>query len=119
MTTARAVHNGRAERFDLDAAADAALKDQNREPFRFSYKGADYEIPNASAWPLEAQRQLSKGELEGALGMLLGTDEMDALSKAGITVGELGVLFDAIGQASGIGDLPNSRARQQAGSTRK
>jgi hypothetical protein len=110
----RAASNGR---FDLDAAAAAAVAESEPAPFLFSYKGADYEVPPATSWPLEAQSLIGKGELERALVMLLGQEPYERLVAAGMTVGELNVLFTAVGEAAGMGDLPNLSPPAPAGST--
>src|SRR5262245_48092642 len=100
--------NGRrAQRFDLDAAAKAALAEARPEPFLFTYHGADYEVPPAILWPLEAQAKIAAGDLEAALVMLMGQETYDALVAAGITIGELTTLFGAVGEAAGVGGLPN------------
>jgi len=109
--------NGRAARFDLDAASAAALAETRPEPFLFTYKGSDYQVPAAVTWPLEAQALIGAGELEDALIMLLGDKQYSALVKAGMTVGELSVLFQAVGEAAGVGGLGNSLALVQPDST--
>jgi hypothetical protein len=110
----RAASNGR---FDLDAAAAAAVAEGNAAPFLFTYKGTDYQVPPATDWPLEAQSLIGRGELEAALVMLLGREAYDALVAAGMTVGELNVLFTAVGEAAGVGGLPNLSAPAAAAST--
>jgi hypothetical protein len=108
--TRPASQNGRAggvQRFDLDAAAKAAAAESHPVPFAFTYKGEDYDVPPAVQWPLEAQRLISQGELDTALAMLLGDAQYEGLIAAGITVGDLTVLFEAIGQAAGVDGLPN------------
>jgi hypothetical protein len=114
-----AAANGRPAAFDLDAAAEKAAADSNAAPFAFTYRGESYEAPAALSWPLEAQRLIGLGELEPALGMLLGDDQFARLVAAGITVGELSVLFEAIGEAAGVGGLPNSPRPARRASTRR
>ena len=98
----RAASNGRpAEPFDLDQAAKAAAAEGDASPFAFTFRGEAYEVPPALAWPLEAQRFIGRGELEPGLAMLLGGDQYERLIKAGITVGDLATLFEAIGQPPG------------------
>lgn len=110
--------NGRAgTRFDLDAASAAALAESRPEPFLFTYHGADYEVPAAVLWPLEVQAQIARGDLEAALTGLMGADAYRALVAAGITVGELTTLFEAVGEAAGVGGLGNSPQPAPAGST--
>ena len=79
--------------------------------------GGPYEVPPAVLWPLEAQAKIAQGELQDALTMLLGAEQYDRLVEAGITVGELGVLFQAVGEAAGVGGLGNLSAPAQRGST--
>ena len=110
--------NGRLPAFDLDAAAKAAADEGGAAPFAFTYKGQPYSAPPALSWPLEAQRLIGRGELEPALGMLLGDDQFARLVDAGITVGELSLLFEAIGEAAGVGGLPNSPRPARRASTR-
>lgn len=112
----RAPANG--ARFDLDAASAAALADTRPTPFAFTYHETDYEIPAAVLWPLEVQSLIAKGELETALTMLLGGDVYARLMSAGITVGELSVLFQAVGEAAGVGGLGNLSAPARRDSTR-
>jgi len=110
--------NGRPA-FDLDAAAAKAAADEGGAvPFAFTFRGQDYEAPPAMAWPLRAQRLIAKGELEPALGLLLGDEQYDRLVEAGMTVGDLTVLFEAIGEAAGTGGLGNSPPPARPGSTR-
>jgi len=110
-----AASNGR---FDLSAAAATAAAETPAVPFLFSYKGEDYEIPPATSWPLSAQAQIAAGELEGALTSLLGKEPLERLIAAGMTVGELNILFTAVGEAAGMTDLPNLPAPARPGSTR-
>jgi len=107
--------NGR-HPFDLDAATAAAAAESKPVPFLFTYKGENYAIPPATAWPLEAQARIGRGELEAALVMLLTQDAYDRLLAAGMTVGDLTVLFEAVGQTAGVGGLGNSPRPARAGS---
>jgi len=109
--------NGQRKGFDLDKAAAAAMAEVKPEPFLFTYKGSSYSVPPAQSWPLEAQSLIGQGELERALVMLLGREAYDQLVSAGITVGELTVLFEAVGEAAGVGGLPNSPQPARAGLT--
>jgi hypothetical protein len=124
MTGAATRANGRAagagvQRFDLDAAAKAAAAESHPVPFAFTYKGEDYDVPPAVQWPLEAQRLIGLGELDTALAMLLGQDQYEGLIAAGITVGDLTVLFEAIGKAAGVDGLPNLPQPVPPGLTRR
>jgi hypothetical protein len=96
--------------FDLQAAADAAAAEAEGRPFVFAYAGKTYEVPVATAWPVSALRSLAEGNLDEALGVLLGPEAYDQLTEAGIKLGDLNVLFDKIAAESGLGSLPNSRA---------
>jgi hypothetical protein len=110
-------HNGQRKRFDLDAASAAALAESKPVPFAFSYKGQDYEVPAAVHWPLEAQALIAAGEIAQALTMLLGGEVYGQLVAAGMTVGELTVLFEAVGEAAGVGGLGNSLPSVQPASS--
>ena len=100
--------NGHRGKFDLDKASAAALAESKPVPFQFTYKGADYEVPAAVLWPLEAQALIAQGEIAQALTMLLGAENYALLVAAGMTVGELTTLFEAVGEAAGVGGLGNS-----------
>jgi hypothetical protein len=110
--------NGRAERFDLDAAAKAAAAESKPVPFPFSYKGGKYEMPPPPTWPLEAQRLIGEGELAPALAMLVGEEQYGKLLDAGMTVGDLMLLMEAVGKDAGVGGLPNLPEPARRGSTR-
>jgi hypothetical protein len=94
--------------FDLEAAAKAAATEAEGQPFAFAYKGDRYEIPPGRAWPVAALNALAAGELEAALGQLLGAATYAKLSAAGLTVGELNALFTEAGRLAGFPSLPNS-----------
>lgn len=112
-----AAANGRPKRFDLDGAAAAALAEANPQPFAFTFKGQDFDVPAATTWPLEAQAMIARGDLDQALTLLLGAEPYARLVATGMTVGELTVLFEAIGDAAGVGGLPNLSRPAAAGST--
>ena len=67
---------------DLEAAADAAASEAERTPFTFAYKGRKYELPPHGGWSVKALRATAAGDLQGALGELLGK-EFDQLCDAG------------------------------------
>jgi hypothetical protein len=112
--------NGRAAAapFDLEAASNAAAAEADAQPFAFTWKGESYSVPPMTAWPMKALRALAAGNLDGALGELLGPGAYEALSDAGLKVGDLNVLFDKIAADSGMGGLPNSSALAQRVSAR-
>jgi hypothetical protein len=103
--------------FDLDQAAAAAAAAQEATPFPFTYRGATYEVPPALNWPLQAQALIGRGELADAMVLLLGQATFDQLCAAGMTMGELNVLFEEVGRAAGVGGLPNSPPPAPPGST--
>jgi hypothetical protein len=115
--TARQGANGHGTTFDLVAAAKAAQAEADDRPFPFTYKGKRYQMPPARGWPIEALGQLAAGNLEGALSELLGADTYAKLTKAGLTVGELNVLFAAAGREAGFPSLPNLPAPAAPSST--
>jgi hypothetical protein len=98
--------NGRAP-FDLDAAR-AAADEAESVPFLFTFGGQQYEVPPQGSWPMRAVSALARGDLPAALPQLLGPETIEALEDAGLTMGDLGRLFEAIGAGAGIGGLPNS-----------
>lgn len=103
--------------FDLDAAAAAAAAEGDAEPFPFTFKGHDYTVPPMRVWPLSALRAVSRGDLDDALGLLLGGETYDAICADGLTVGQLNVLFERIAGTSGL-TLPNSPPPARPGSHR-
>lgn len=108
MTTASANGTTAEHIFDLEAAAKAAATEAEGQPFAFTYKAERYEIPPGRAWPVAALNALAAGELEAALGQLLGADTYAKLAAAGLTVGELNALFTEAGRLAGFPSLPNS-----------
>lgn len=105
--------------FNLDAAAEAAASEADREPFRFTFKGEQYEMPNQAQWPLSALRAFAAGELDAALEGIMGEAAVNRLTSAGMTLGELNALFDEAGRQAGMGDGQNFGPQQRRGSTRK
>jgi hypothetical protein len=110
--------NGQPAVFDLEAAAKAAAKEGSGEPFAFTYKGRDYEVPPSDQWPVEALGRLADGDLNGALSELLGADAYAALSGAGLVLGELNVLFEKLAADAGLESLPNSSLPARLATTR-
>lgn len=104
--------------FDLDAAVQAARAESAPVPFRFTWHGVVYEVPPALDWPMEAQALIGAGEIDQAMQMILGADAYQALSRTGMTMGELTTLLEAVGGAAGLGGLPNSSEPAAQGSTR-
>lgn len=116
MTGSRA--NGRAP-FDLDAAAAKAAADESTGvAFAFTWKGHEYSLPPQPAWPMTVIRSLAAGDLNAGFSELLGRSEYDELCESGMTLGDLGRLFDAVADAAGMGGLPNSSPPARAGSIR-
>jgi hypothetical protein len=93
-------------RFDLDAAA--AKAEANAQPFSFTFKGTNYDVPPTAQWPVEVMDLLGEGELTRALQIMLGEENYAKLAEAGVTVGALNVLFEEIAKASGFDGLPKS-----------
>jgi len=114
----RPAANGQPERWDLETAAKAAAAEAGDVPFAFTYKGTDYEVPNQRNWPAEALALLGRGEIDAALPLIVGDDTYRGLLGAGLSVGELMVLFDKVAEQSGVGDLPNSSPPRRPGSRR-
>lgn len=110
--------NGQTGIFDLEEAAQAAATEADGASFPFTYKGEHYEVPPGRSWPVSALSALAAGELETALGALLGAGTYAQLAKAGLTVGELNALFSAVGVSAGFPSLPNSSRPAQRSSTR-
>jgi hypothetical protein len=103
--------------FDLDAAVAAAAAEGTGEPFAFTYKGKPYQVPQSSQWSMTALEALAAGDLSGALAEMLG-DDYATIRDAGLNLGELSTLIEAIGAESGFPSLPNSGPPQRRASTR-
>jgi hypothetical protein len=109
--------NGRVP-FDLDAAAAKAAADEALAvPFAFTWEGRTYELPPQGKWPMRAVKALAGGDLNTAMAMLLGEKDYSELCDTDMTLGDMGVLFAAIGEGAGMGGLPNSSPPARAGST--
>ena len=114
---AAAASHGERTAFDLDAAVAAAASEAEREPFRFTWHGEAYEMPNQAEWPLSALRAFAAGELDAALEGIMGEAVANKLTTSGMTLGALNALFDEAGRTAGLGDLPNSGPPPRRGST--
>lgn len=110
--------NGQAPAYDLEASARAAAAESEAHPFVFTYKATTYTVPPSSTWPMPALRALAAGDLDGALSTLLGDEAYEGLCAAGLTLGELAHLFEAVSADSGLVSLPNSSAPALPASTR-
>jgi hypothetical protein len=102
--------NGKRAAFDLEAAAAAAVAETGSEPFAFTYRGEQYEMPPSNEWPVSVLRTMSQGDLDGAMSALLGEEAYAQLCDAGLKLGELTKLFDQVAQQAGFQALPNSKA---------
>lgn len=103
--------------FDLDAARLAAAEGDGYAGFDFSFHEEKYHLPGMKAWPLQAQEELAEGRLSQVLRLVMGKEDFDRLLAAGLTLGDLNLLFDELGRASGAGDLGNSEASAPPDST--
>lgn len=88
--------------FDLDAAA-AARAETRGAPFRFTWRGSEYEVPNQALWPLAAQAALGEGDLLAALRGILGDEQMDRFAATRPTLSDVTALLDALAKDSGTG----------------
>lgn len=103
---------------DLETAAAAAATEAEGRPYTFAYKGTRYEVPPMAGWPLTSIRAVALGDLEGALGELIGAD-YDRLCDAGLTLGELTFLFTSMGATqAAMPTLPKSGRPARRGSSR-
>ncbi len=104
--------------FDLDAATKAAKAEATGEVFEFTFRGESFAVQRLDDWPLQAQAALATGELGTAMRMLLTEPgRWDVLLATRPTLGDLRVLFEAVGEWAGVGGLGNSAAPQQLVST--
>ena len=117
MQTTRCIENEDGQGL-LPRPFEAALSDVQRLPFPFKYKGKPYTMPNAAQWPLEAQELIGRQELHRAFAMLLGDETYRELMQAGMTMGELTVLFQKVSELTAMGGLGNSSEPVPQGSTR-
>jgi hypothetical protein len=107
--------------WDLDAAANAALAEALGRPFRFTYKGTAYQLPNQKLWPVAAAAALSEtGDIGAFLADIGAKDQIyEKLTDAGLVLGELQLLIEAASNDAGLGGIPNSSPPPRPGSTRK
>lgn len=118
MSSSPNAHANGDGKFDLESAAAAAAAELQAVPFVFTYKGASYSVPPMKTWPVDVLPALRDGDLGLALPRLLGDESYSALTEAGLTLGELEILFDKIAAASGMESLPNSSPPRRRASTR-
>jgi len=104
--------------FDLDAAVKAARAESKPVPFSFTYHGQSYTVPPANDWPLEGQALIGAGDVDGGMRLILGAETYQALSAAGMTMGELTILLEKVGETAGVGGLGNSSEPAGRASTR-
>ena len=102
--------------FDLDAAV-AAASEAEAAPFEFTYHGEKYTVPPATAWPLRANALIGAGEIDAGMQLILEGDTYRRLTEAGMTMGELSILLDAVGKSAGLDGLGNSSEPAGPGST--
>jgi hypothetical protein len=107
--------------WDLSAAAAAAIAEALAHPFRFSYKGELYELPNQKTWPLGAMAQIAEnGDIEAFMSAIGAKgDVYQRLVDAGLCIGELNVLIEQASADAGVGSLKNSPPPVRRGSTRR
>lgn len=117
---ARAGSNGSKQDglYDLSRACEAAIAEATGRPFRFSYKGELYEIPNQKLWPLQAQADVAQSNDLAAFFTAIGAEDGRRLLAAGLNTAEFEQLMEWLSEESGVSTVPNSSPPRQRGSTR-
>ncbi len=104
--------------YDLSQAASAALAEAIERPFRFTYKGVVYELPNQKLWPMSAMDDMG-GDISEFLEAIGAKPEVyEGLAAAGLVVGEMQLLIEAAAKDAGVGNLPNSKQPARRATTR-
>lgn len=107
------------EVFDLDALAVEA----EDEPFRFTFKGYEYEMPLASQMDFRDQLSLEDATAGESLEIIMGTDQYERLIDAPITAGLMEVLLnrwlDAQGLEPGKSRASSPRSAPSGGKSRR
>ena len=89
--------------FDLDAA-NAARREVEGARFTFTWQGRDWSCAPAKEWPIATAGVLAKGDLPGALLLIMGEDEGQAFLDTKPSMGDVEALMDALAAFSGVVD---------------
>lgn len=87
--------------FDLDAA-NAARREAEGERFTFRWAGREWECAPAKEWPIGTAGALSKGDLMGAILLIMGDVEGQAFLDTNPSMGDVEALMDALAAFSGV-----------------
>ena len=75
-------------------------QDVTKQHSTFEYDGETYSVPPADDWSLEALEAVDEGKMTTAVRELLGEEQYAKFKSGGRrTVGDLGKLFEAAGEA--------------------
>lgn len=102
---------------NLDAArAQRAEAEGTRHTVQLG--GELFMFPGVSEWPVQITRALADGDLvEAVMYLLFSPEDQERFMRHRPTMGDLNELFDALGKASGIGGLGNSRSSGRSSRT--
>ena len=99
-------------RFNLEAPHRMRRRVRlTNQPFAFTFRGADYQVPPMNAWPIEALRALGAGNLDGALGELLGETHTPRWPRLGSRCATSTCCSNKIAADAGMVGFPNSPVR--------
>lgn len=87
--------------FDLDAAR-AAAREAIGESFRFRFGGQTFTVPPSKEWPLSVTDCLSRGDIVGAMRLLLGDDQWPTFDLHTPTLGDVERLLTAVAADAGV-----------------
>lgn len=92
---------------NLDAAR-AQRAEAGKETYRAQFGGELFDFPGVQEWPIELTEVLQTGDMKAALKLLLSDEDAARFLAHKPTLGDLNELFEALGNASGVGGLGNS-----------
>lgn len=92
---------------NLDASR-AQRAEAEKETYRIQFGNEMFDFPGVHDWPIELTAVLQSGDMVAALRLLLSPEDVDKFLRHKPTLGDINDLFEAIGNASGVGGLGNS-----------
>lgn len=95
-------------------AARAQRAEARKETYRVQLGEDMFDFPGVAEWPIELTTVLQSGDMVAALRLLLSDEDVDKFLTHKPTIGDINELFESLGNAAGVGGLPNSsRSRKR------
>jgi hypothetical protein len=98
---------------NLDAAR-AQRAEARKESLRIQFGNELFDFPGVQDWPIELTSVLQSGDMVAALKLLLSEEDLARFLKHKPTLGDINELFEALGNASGVGGLGNSQGSRKS-----